>query len=152
MVPDKLLFERSNSWRLFIAVIDAGIFPLRLFPLRDSTDKLLRLANVPGILPLMMLLPAWKFCSSVLRFPNEGGSLPMNALFDMPMKIRPLHLDNAARKSRFPESWFSSTKMRLRFSKLLNDIGTDPVNRFPNKSICVRLDRLPIASGMAPVI
>jgi len=50
--------------------------------------------------------------------------LPGNALFDMPMVVRLLHLDNEAdRKSRFPKRWFPSTKMQRRFNKLLNDMA-----------------------------
>uniref|UniRef100_A0A0A8Z545 Uncharacterized protein n=1 Tax=Arundo donax TaxID=35708 RepID=A0A0A8Z545_ARUDO len=32
----------------------------------------------------------------------------MNALFDIPMVVRLLQFDNAARKSSFPLSWFQS--------------------------------------------
>jgi len=73
--------------------------------------------------------------------------LPGNALFDMPMVVRLLHLDNEAdRKSRFPKRWFPSTKMQRRFNKLLNDIVTDLVNLFPSKFIWARFDRLPMDS------
>uniref|UniRef100_A0A0D9V4G3 Uncharacterized protein n=1 Tax=Leersia perrieri TaxID=77586 RepID=A0A0D9V4G3_9ORYZ len=38
-----------------------------------------------------------------------GGKLPTNALFDIPIVFRLLQFDKAARKSRFPLSWFPST-------------------------------------------
>ena len=73
--------------------------------------------------------------------------LPGNALFDMPMVVRLLHLDNEAdRKTRSPKRWFPSTKMQRRFNKLLNDIGTDLVNLLPSKFIWARFDRLPMDS------
>ena len=64
-----------------------------------------------------------------------------------------LHVDNAARKwAIVPLSWFLRRYILLRFSKFLNDTGTDPVNPFPNKSIWVSSDRLPMDSGISPVI
>ena len=79
--------------------------------------------------------------------------LPGNTLFDMPMAVRLLHLDNEAdRKTRSPKRWFPSTKMQRRFNKLLNDIVTDLVNLFPSKFIWARFDRLPMDSWMTPVI
>uniref|UniRef100_A0A8R7PUQ5 Uncharacterized protein n=1 Tax=Triticum urartu TaxID=4572 RepID=A0A8R7PUQ5_TRIUA len=69
MVPDKLLLARLSSWRLLIAAIGVGIVPFSWFPLSDRVIKLVRLANVPGMLPVILLLSAIKVSRTVLRFP-----------------------------------------------------------------------------------
>ena len=100
-------------------------------------------------------MPYWYYpiCVFYAFCLNFVSLTPWECMFDMPMVVRLLHLDNEAdRKSRFPKRWFPSTKMQRRFNKLLNDIGTDLINLFPSKFIWARFDRLPMDSWMTPVI
>lgn len=77
--PDKLLFDRSRTWRAVIAVNDFGIGPERLLLLRRKNRSFSRFPNETGIGPVKLFKYKSKLTKFV-RFPSSLGIVPLMLL------------------------------------------------------------------------